>query len=194
MALRFLYFNVFYKKRVFLHQCVKMRGINNVEIAGRLEVGIDYVGFMLPSDKTYLNVLGKLKIQANYSIGRGCRIEIGEGAEVLIGRGGYTNVNCRFVIMHSLSIGDNCVISWGCQFLDDDFHEIIYEGRKETTQTIEIGNDVWIGCGVKVYKGAKIPNGSIVASDSVIKSAFLEENTLIAGNPAKVVKRGVSWK
>ncbi len=95
--------------------------------------------------------------------------------------------------MHKLKIGDNCAISWNCQFLDEDFHEIKYQGKKETPEEIIIGNKVWIGSNVCVYKGTFIPNGCVIASNSVVKGGFEEENVLIAGNPAKVIKRNISW-
>ncbi|MBG6109882.1 acetyltransferase-like isoleucine patch superfamily enzyme [Flavobacterium sp. CG_9.10] len=97
--------------------------------------------------------------------------------------------------MHNLTIGDNCTISWDCQFLDEDFHEICYQGKKQQqNNSISIVNNVWIGCGVKIYKGAVIPSGRVIASNSIVKGIFTSKNTLIGGNPAKVVKEDISWK
>jgi acetyltransferase-like isoleucine patch superfamily enzyme len=96
--------------------------------------------------------------------------------------------------MHQLTIGNDCAISWNCQFLDEDYHEIQYEGKKEkNSNSIKIGDRVWIGSNVSIHKGAVIPRGCVVASNSVVKAVFDEENVLIAGNPAKVVKRSISW-
>lgn len=49
----------------------------------------------------------------------------------------------------------------------------------------------WTWC---VLKNAIIPNYTIVGARSVIKKAFDEEYTAIAGNPAKAVKRGVYFE
>ena len=84
--------------------------------------------------------------------------------------------------------------SWDCQFLDDDFHEISYLGKIPTDNSIIIGDNVWIGCGVKIYKGTKIASGCVVASNSIVKGVFDIENTLIAGNPAKIIKENIIWK
>jgi acetyltransferase-like isoleucine patch superfamily enzyme len=178
---------------LFLHQGVRLKGVKNIETTDRLEIGINYVGFIHKTDKTLLNIKGKLKLNGNYSIGRGCRFDIGKNAVVSIGKGGYTNCNTTFIIMHRLTIGDNCAISWDCQFLDEDFHKIIYDGKKESNNSIVIGNNVWIGCGVKIYKSTIIPNGCVIASNSVVKGKFSLENTIIGGNPAKVIKKGVIW-
>jgi serine acetyltransferase len=34
----------------------------------------------------------------------------------------------------------------------------------------------------------------VIASNSIIKDVFKEKNSLIAGNPAKIIKRNVQWK
>ena len=92
-------------------------------------------------------------------------------------------------------MGDGCSISWGCQFLDDDFHDLEYEGRTEVLNPqIKIGSHVWIGSRVSVLKGAVIPDGCVVAANSVVNKVFTEKNCLLAGNPAKVIRRDVSWK
>lgn len=193
VMLRLFLIKIFYKKTILLHQNAKIKGLKNMDINGKLEVGIRYVGFMHKTDKTYLNINGKLKINSNYSIGRGCRFDIGKNAVVTIGKGGYLNCNTNFIIMHSLTIGDKCAISWDCQFLDEDFHEIDYAGKKVSSNSIIIGDNVWIGCGVKIYKGTNIPNGCVIASNSIVKGKFLEENSIIGGNPARIIKQGVKW-
>ncbi|MBX2932022.1 MAG: acyltransferase [Chitinophagaceae bacterium] len=183
-----------YKKTILLHQKVTLKGIRNIQCHKKIEIGIGYVGFMHKTDKTFLNINGHLNIKGNYNIGRGCRFDIGKNATVSIGDGGYINCNSSVIIMHKLSIGDNCAISWNCQFLDEDFHVIDYEGKKNTPNSIEIGNHVWIGCGVKVYKGTKIPDGCVIASDSVVKGIFDKQNCLIGGNPAKILQENIQWE
>jgi acetyltransferase-like isoleucine patch superfamily enzyme len=143
---------------------------------------------------TVINVNGTLNINGDYSIGKGCRIDIGKYGIIEIGNGGYLNANSNFIIMHKLTIGDNCAISWNCQILDEDFHEITYNGQSTSDNRIVIGNNVWIGSGVKIYKGTTIPNGCVIASDSIVKGRFLQQNTLIGGHPAKVLKENITWK
>ena len=190
---RYVFYKIRYKKNLFLHPKVYIKGAQNIVQFGNLYIGTGYEGFMHKTDKTVLNIAGKLILKGSYSIGRGCRFDIGKNGCVTIGKGGSVKPNTTFIIMNELVIGDNCIISWDCQFLDDDFHEINYPGKKEAKNSITIGDNVWIGCGVKIYKGTVIPNNCVVASNSILKGVYLEENTLIAGNPAKVVKQNVEW-
>ncbi|MDZ4668221.1 MAG: acyltransferase [bacterium] len=194
VLIRLLTTRLFYGKTMLIHQHAEIKGLKNIEVKGVLEIGIGYVGFAHRLDKTYLNINGKLKINGNYSIERGCRLDIGENAVVTIGKGGYINCNTNLIIMHKLVIGDNCSISWNCQFLDEDFHEVSYLGKQTNDPSIIIGNHVWIGCGVKIYKGTVIPNGCVIASDSIVKGIFHVENALIGGSPARVIKENVDWK
>jgi acetyltransferase-like isoleucine patch superfamily enzyme len=191
--LRSLYYRVRYHKILYLHPKVRIKGVKNIISSDPVEIGIDYVGFMHRNDKTYLNIQGKLSFKGNYFIARGCRFDIARGATVTIGEGGFINSFSKVIIAHGLSIGDQCSISWDCQFLDEDYHQIDYKGKKETINSIRIGNRVWIGCGVKIYKGTTIPDGCVIASDSVVKGEFLRENCLIGGNPARLIKENVSW-
>jgi acetyltransferase-like isoleucine patch superfamily enzyme len=96
--------------------------------------------------------------------------------------------------MHSLNIGNNCAISWDCQFLDEDFHEIMYTNKRTIKNSISIGNNVWIGCGVKIYKGTHIKDGCVIASDSILKANFEISNALIGCNVTKIIKENVKWK
>lgn len=192
--IRYLFHRVLHNKKLLLHQRVKIKGIRNIEAADRIEVGIDYIGFSHRTDKTYLNIGGKLKIGKDCHIRRGCRFDIGGEATASIGEGVMINCNTKIIIMHSLTIGNSSTISWDCQLLDYDFHKISYEGRKIIDNEIKIGNHVWIGCGVKIYKGVVIPDGCIIASDSVVKGSFTVKNALIGGSPARILRENVEWK
>ena len=68
-----------------------------------------------------------------------------------------------------------------------------YEGKIEREKGIFVGNKVWIGSGAKIYQGTRIPRGCIIASDSIVRGVFTEENTIIAGNLARIIKRNITW-
>lgn len=177
-----------------VHHLTEIKHLNNIVTKGNVRIGIDYFGFSSKHDRSFLNIRGRLIFNGNFSVGKGCRFDVGPKAIVEIAGNGYVSPNTSFIISHGLTIGNSCMISWGCQFLDDDFHTLEYENQnKITTNKITIGDNVWIGCNTFIYKGVNIPNGCVVASNSVVKSSFAEENSLIAGNPAIIIKKGVNW-
>ncbi len=53
---------------------------------------------------------------------------------------------------------------------------------------------MWICDSVMVLKNSEILNDSIVGAKSLINKKFCESNVIIAGNPGKIVKRGIYWK
>ncbi|PRY28538.1 acetyltransferase-like isoleucine patch superfamily enzyme [Spirosoma oryzae] len=181
-------------KMIFAHQQAIIKWADHISTNGPLKVGLDYAGFAHRNDVTYLNVDGRLDCKGAVSIGRGCRMAIGAQGRIELGSRVFINALSTFIIMHTLRIGDDCNISWECQFLDDDFHEIEYEGRKvQPSSDITLGKHVWVGSRVSIYKGTTIADGCVIAANSVVRGIFDEPNALIAGNPARVVKRNVSW-
>lgn len=63
----------------------------------------------------------------------------------------------------------------------------------DVSDGVFIGNHVWIGEKVYITKRAAIPDESVVAACSVVTKKFTEKNTVLAGNPAKIVKTNVQW-
>lgn len=51
-----------------------------------------------------------------------------------------------------------------------------------------IGDNVTLGVGAKILGGVKIANNITVAAGAVVVSSCLEENVVLAGIPAKIVK------
>ena len=64
---------------------------------------------------------------------------------------------------------------------------MIFQGFDKEKEVI-IGNDVWIGANVIILPGVKIGDGAIIGAGSVV-TKDVEEYSIVAGNPAKVVKR-----
>ena len=194
VAIVFYLWYKMHNKEFFLHQKTTIKGAINIRTNGLLQIGTNDIGFSHKNDVTYLNIRGKLIFSGPFTIARGCRIDIGKDAIVNIGVGGFINPFTKLIIQEKLDIGDYCFISWDCQFLDHDFHKVSYDGKNENLPNeIVIGNNVWIGCGVSVFKGTYISKGSVVAANSVVRGSFKEENVLIDGNPARIIKRNVHW-
>jgi acetyltransferase-like isoleucine patch superfamily enzyme len=94
-------------------------------------------------------------------------------------------------------IGNDCLFSKEIMIYSSDLHSVIDINTKQIinkpTNALTIGNHCWIGRHVAITKNAVIPDNSIIGIGSVVSQKFIKENTVIAGNPAKVVKINVNW-
>lgn len=52
---------------------------------------------------------------------------------------------------------------------------------------IIVEEDVWIGARAIIVDGVKIKKGTIVAAGAIV-TKDTEENTIVGGNPAKIIK------
>ncbi|RCW48866.1 acyltransferase [Paenibacillus prosopidis] len=114
-----------------------------------------------------------------------------ESKKAKIEIGDYTFINRRSEIRckEQVKIGNNCAISWDVSIIDTDYHQL---SGTESTKPVFIGDKVWIGCKSTILKGITIGNGAVVAAGSVV-TKDVEPYTLVAGVPAKEVKRNVKW-
>ena len=96
----------------------------------------------------------------------------------------------------SVTIGKECMFSWNINIWNTDFHAIYDEKTKNCLnlgKQIIIGHHVWLGNGVYILKNTEIASNSVVGANAVVSNKFTEENVILAGIPAKVVKRGINW-
>lgn len=98
----------------------------------------------------------------------------------------------------ALYIGENCLFSEGpIYMMPCDGHSILDVETDEIinipVMPIMIGDHCWIGNGCKIIRGAKLPNNTIVGAGALVNKIFEEEYTILAGVPAKIIKRGRKW-
>ena len=95
-----------------------------------------------------------------------------------------------------IKIGKRTSIGVNSRIYDHDFHSIDPEHRTDRkidnsnvrSDFVEIGNDVLIGANVIVLKGVKIGEGAVVGAGSVVTAGEYPPRSVIAGNPARVVR------
>lgn len=93
----------------------------------------------------------------------------------------------------SIRIGDGSLFSNNIEIHTTDYYEIYDSEGKSVNpdKDILIGKHVWIGLGSKILKGTEIADGCVVGSGSVLSGLYRQENTIVAGNPAKIVKEHI---
>jgi acetyltransferase-like isoleucine patch superfamily enzyme len=135
----------------------------------------------------------------------GCSFAIGEKGHVRIGN--FTLLNGALVMAENkIEIGSHCLISWNVGIADSDFHPLepaqrlidaqalapFFKNRPPRPQLktapVKIADNVWIGMNAVILKGVTIGENSVVAAGSVVTKS-VAANTVVAGNPAVVVKQ-----
>jgi acetyltransferase-like isoleucine patch superfamily enzyme len=103
----------------------------------------------------------------------------------------------RLTYSAKVFIGNDCMFAHDIFIRATDAHSII---DKETRKIINkpkypivIGNHCWIGQRCLIGKNAVIPDNTIVGMGSIVTKSFSKENTIIAGNPARIIKENVDW-
>ena len=189
LILRTLYYSKY--GDIIVYPNTHISGGRFFSILGKLRIGQPIRLLVHPSEKTIMELHGELRICGKVSIGRGCRIWVGDGALCVLDDC-YMSGNTLAFIRHGLTIGAGSAISWGCQFLDDDWNTVLYPGKRPKPAQITIGKHVWIGSNVSVLKGVTVGDGCVVASGSVLTGSY-QSDCLIGGNPARVLKVNVRW-
>lgn len=123
------------------------------------------------------------------------------GAEIVIGD--HVGISGATIYARKgIYIGDNTAIGGNCKILDNDFHPVNEEERVKLLNSlaggdendlipakeIYIGKNCFIGCNSIILKGTVLGDGCIVGAGAVVNGQF-GDNCVIAGNPAKVIKR-----
>ncbi len=120
------------------------------------------------------------------------------GAPAILSIGEYTSIWYGTVISarYNISIGRHCAISWHCTILDNDMHKIndLDTGSRapDRNKGVVIGDHVWLGASSMVLKGVTIGENSIVAAGSIV-TRNVPSHTLVAGIPAKPIRRIAGW-
>ena len=115
-----------------------------------------------------------------------------ETSKIEIGSKTHFNNNAAIIAnKETIHIGENCFIGINFQCYDSDFHGLTIATRNNPdyikNKSVSIGNNVFIGNNVIVLKGVKIGDGCVIGAGSVVTESF-PDNSLIAGNPAKLIK------
>jgi acetyltransferase-like isoleucine patch superfamily enzyme len=132
------------------------------------------------------------KIELNLIHINNCKLKIGRDFS-----SNGTTINLDNCEKTSVSIGNDCMFSWDVLILPSDSHTIRCNKTKKmlnfAKKGVSIGNHVWLAHGVCILKESSIPDNTVVGMRSMVNKQFSETNTIIAGTPAKVIKRNISW-
>lgn len=90
-----------------------------------------------------------------------------------------------------ITVGRDCLFGAGIEIFDSDFHDTDPARRRANTQRmapVEIGDNVFVGMGVRILKGVKIGSDSVIGAGAVVSSS-IPSGVVAVGNPARVVRK-----
>lgn len=110
------------------------------------------------------------------------------GTNIRIGKRVFINQNCTFYSLAEIIVGDDVMIGPNVSLITSE-HPVAPSKRTLFLQgkPIVIEKGVWIAAGVTIVGGVTIGENSVVAAGSVV-TRNAPANTLVAGNPAKVIR------
>ena len=68
-------------------------------------------------------------------------------------------------------------------------HDVNDYTRYRVESPIEIGDNCWLGANCTILPGVKLGNHVVVAAGAVVTKSCAEDNVVLAGVPARIVKR-----
>ena len=124
--------------------------------------------------------------------GKSVDIEKGAKFSPNISIGSYSGLGINSLVQSGVKIGDYVMMGPNVSIYTKNHKcgldkPMIFQGFDEEKEVV-IGNDVWIGANVIILPGVKIGDGSIIGAGSVV-TKDVESYSVVAGNPAKVIKR-----
>lgn len=184
-----------------------------IQMVSRMINWLVYKNKITASGKVFMNFgSGMIGMQNKRQITLGKNVRLSGWLTVLYGGkitiGDYTLIGPRTVIQawKLVKIGSYVMISPDVWIQDNNSHSIYAQDRlvdmigsadfnkkgvdttNAVSKPITIGDHVWIGKHAMIFKGVNIGNRSVVAAGSYV-TRDVPEDVVVAGNPAKVVKK-----
>lgn len=114
----------------------------------------------------YKNIMFDIDDLNNFH-GNGCYFQAWE-AKIIIGKGTYIAQNVGIITNN---------------------HDIHNLDLRSEGKDVMIGKNCWIGMNAVILPGVRLGNKTIVGAGSIVTKSFNEGNVVIAGNPAKIIKK-----
>jgi acetyltransferase-like isoleucine patch superfamily enzyme len=174
---------VLYYQPMFELQCAEVRG------AGRLELTPDSKMPFIDNCALVLGTDWKINARTSFQGARNAPAK----ARIAIGDGTY--LGSRVVLRAGLGIelGKHVFVAANVVLSSDPGHPLDPVGRRteaaprEDLRQMIVGDDVWIAEGATLLGGITVGEGAVIGAHAVV-TKDVPPRTVVAGNPARVVK------
>lgn len=127
-------------------------------------------------------------------------IVVYDGGSFELGRDAYLNGDFKAFVMGKsglkVKIGEEFAAAAGCLIRCGDGHTV-YDAESgkaiNEPEDIILGNHIWVGTRSMILKGSVLADNTVVGAMSLVNKKFVNGGCLIAGLPAREIRRGINW-
>mgnify|MGYP000931891353 FL=1 len=145
------------------------------------------INHTMPMTEEYNRLVSELFMG---NIGEGSRVmsplTVVRGNRVKIGRNVVVMNNSLFMAAGGITIEDDVMVAANVQLISNN-HDL-YDHQILTCKPVRLKRNCWIGAGTTILPGITVGENAVVAAGAVV-TKDVEDNTVVGGNPAKVIKR-----
>lgn len=124
------------------------------------------------------NIGEESRIMPPLTVVRGNRVKIGRNVVVMN--------NSLFMAAGGITIEDDVMVAANVQLISNN-HDL-YDHQILTCKPVRLKRNCWIGAGATILPGITVGENAVVAAGAVV-AKDVEDNAVVGGNPAKVIKR-----
>lgn len=177
-----------------IHSSAKIN-IHTDIIIGRSEIkGLHYHTALKMEAGTELTIHGGPLTRYGagpYLLRSGACIEIVNNGKLTIGQGAC-NVNLTVMCAKEIKIGNGVRIGRNVSIRDYNGVHVIINDTYKNYAPVSIDDHCWLCTGCTIMPGVTVGEGSVVAANAVV-TKDVPPHSLVAGNPAKVIKSNIEW-
>ena len=136
---------------------------------------------------------GVLELGPNTNIMYGADIEVFHDAHLIYKGEGGSNIGATVICGEKIEIGKGTMMGRNVLIRDNNGDHYINRTGYKNTRPVVIGEKAWLCEGCTIMLGVNIGDGAIVGAKAFVTSN-IPPNTMVSGNPSKVVDEDVLWK
>lgn len=174
---------------------LRISSSTKIEVLRLRGYGISRSAILYGQNVFFQSEKNSIVISDHTRLGHGVRIKSGFQGKIIIGKSVLIDDNSYVSAHERIVIGDESMIAANVYIVDFNHLYPLQKSKKligkksgYEAEAIVIGRYVWIGANAVILKGVTIGDNAVVGASSVV-TKDVPENTVVAGCPAKVIKR-----